>query len=365
MRLLLLKDVRPGMVLGRPVYAEGRTLVAPGVVLTPHVLDRLAQFGIQTLYVRDPGDAALTASAAAEAAEVVSERVRREAYHSVKQYMERMRKGLAATLADTKRVTQAVVSVLEEVLANRNVVLELADIRAMQDYVFNHSVGVGVTASLLGIHQGLERKDLLPLAVGALLHDVGKVKIADAVWNKPGKLTDEEYRLMQQHTVHGFEILRKNPGFDLRSAHVAYQHHERWNGSGYPRGLAGEKIHLFARIVAVVDVFDAMTTDRAYRPARPVYQVLALMEAESGKTFDPDVIRTFLARVAPYPVGTLVRLNTGERALVVQLNEGVPARPVVRLVGHDLEIDLRVNLAQRIVGPAEDVPDREGPGAPA
>jgi len=352
-RLLLLKHARPGMVLGRPVFSEGRTLLAPGAVLTDHILGRLREMGVQTIYVRDSGEE--SARVAAEAQEVVSDQVRRDAYRAVRHYMERMRNGVAATLTDTRRITQAVASLLEEVLANRDVVLQLSEIRSMQDYVFNHSVGVAVTTSLIGIHRGLERKDLMALATGALLHDVGKSRISDAVWNKPGRLTPEEYRRIQRHTVEGFELLRQNPAFDLRAAHIAYQHHERWDGSGYPRGLAGEKIHHFARIAAVVDVFDAMTTDRVYRPALPVHEVLAWMESEAGKSFDADVIRTFLARVAPYPVGSLVRLNTGETALVVALNDRVPARPVVSLLGQDqpVQIDLKSSLVHRIVGLAE------------
>gem|GEM_PF-546303 len=301
MRWLLVKHARPGMVLARPVSAEGRTLLAPGVVLTARVLHRLEELGISTLYVREPGD--VDPKVVAEATEVVSERTRGQAYQAVQQYMTRLKAGLVNPVQEGRRLSLVVRQIVDEVLANRDVILQLADIRAVEGYLFSHSVGVAVTASFLGIHLGLDHRSLVGLCLGALLHDVGKVRIADALWNKPTQLSPGEFQEIQRHTVYGFDILRRNPAFDRRAAHVAYQHHERWDGSGYPRGLTGEKIHLWARVVAVVDVFDALTTDRVYRPARPVHQVLGYIEAEAGRSFDPTVVRTFLARVAPYPVG--------------------------------------------------------------
>jgi len=367
MRLLLVKHARPGMVVARPVSLEGRTLLMSGVILTPHALRRLAELGIQTLYVRDPGD--LDPKAIAETAEVVSERTREQAYQAVRQYMTKLKNGVTSLNVEGHRLSQAVAAIVDEVLANKDVVLQLAEVRGVEGYLFSHSVGVAVTSTFLGIHLGLDRKSLIGMAVGALLHDVGKVRIEEALWNKPGKLSPEEMEKIRKHTEYGFEILRQNPAFDRRAAHVAYQHHERWDGTGYPRGLAGTQIHLWARVVAVVDVFDAMSTDRVYRPARPMHQVVGYIEGEAGKSFDPDVVRTFLARVAPYPVGSLVQLNTGQVALVVRLNDGVPARPVVQLVETGVEVDLKVSLAQRIVGlaarPAAARPPAPSRSAPA
>lgn len=362
-RLLLVKHARPGMVLARPISVEGRTLLAAGAILTPHALRRLAELGIQTLYVRDPGD--VDPMAVAETTEVVSERTRRQAYQAVQQYMTRLKNGVATSARESQRLSQVVVAIVDEVLASKDVILQLAEVRAVEGYLFSHSVGVAVTAAYLGIHLGLDQKALVGMAVGALLHDVGKVRIADALWNKPTRLSPDEFQEIQRHTVYGFEILRRNAALDRRAAHVAYQHHERWDGTGYPRGLAGEQIHLWARMVAVVDVFDAMTTDRVYRPARPIHHVVSYIEGEAGKSFDPGVVRTFLARVAPYPVGSLVRLNTGQVARVIRLNEGVPARPVVQLVETGAEVNLKTELVRRIVGPVDEgQPEEVQPSRP-
>lgn len=268
--------------------------------------------------------------------------------------MDRLSKGFAA---DSRRVSTAVRHIIDQVLAQRDVVLQLAEIRAMNDFVFGHSVGVCAVAVLLASHTGVEPGDLQPLAVGALLHDVGKIRIPDPIWNKPRKLTDEEFQIMQMHTMYGYEILRQQPWIDARSAHVAWEHHERWDGTGYPRRLKGEAIHRFARIVSVADVFDALTADRPYRPAWPIYKAIQFIREQVERMFEPRVVTTFLGRVAPYPIGEKVRLNTGDAAKVVHLNVAAPARPVVELLdAPGTEIDLSKDLSRRIVGPLDEEP---------
>lgn len=350
MQLVPLEAVPPGAILGRSLYLDERTLLKDGVRLTESLLRRLDELGFDSVYIRDPDEPETE-----PVAELLSDQTRRRAYAAVKAYVRRLNRGYAG---DLRPVAAAVSQILDEVLANGAVILQLGVIRALRDereYLFHHSVRVCATAALLGIHSGLDQRELKVLAMGAILHDVGKIRVPRSILTKEASLTPEERATMQEHTIHGFEILRKHQELDIRAAHVAYQHHERWDGSGYPRGLSGEAIHRFARITAVADVFDALTSQRPYRPAWPVHRAVALIEEEAGRSFDPDTVRTFLARVAPYPVGTLVRLNTGERALVVRLNPRTPARPVVRVwngVAHEAELDLLVHLDRRITGPA-------------
>ncbi|BAS28565.1 HD-GYP domain-containing protein [Limnochorda pilosa] len=356
MRVFRIHRVRPGAVLARNVYLGETTLVAAGLALTPRLLEQLRGYGIQTLYVSEDGEIDHQVD---RQPDLITEKTRADAARALRIYMEDTRRRLVTS---ARPISEVVNLILEEVLSNRTVLLELGEIRAMNDYVFGHSVAVCATSTLLGIHLGLDQIELKGLAVGAILHDVGKVRVEEAVWNKPGRLTPEEFRQVQQHAKHGFDIIRAHHDLDLRSAHVAYQHHERWDGQGYPRGLAGDEIHRFARIVSVADVFDALITDRPYRPAWARHRAIGFIQAEAGHMFDPDVVRTFLGRVAPYPVGTVVRLNTGELGKVVRLNARLPARPVVRLLGAASDdLDLAEALDQRIVGPADE--EREGPGA--
>ncbi len=130
------------------------------------------------------------------------------------------------------------------------------------------------------------------------MHDAGKIGIPDSILNKPGKLTDEEFRIMQNHTSMGYDILKGSQRPILKAAAiVAHEHHEKWNGGGYPRGLAAENIHIYGRIVALADVFDALGSDRCYKAAWPTEKILALVREERGRHFDPSLVDAFFAHL--------------------------------------------------------------------
>ncbi|MCK9372916.1 MAG: HD domain-containing protein [Sulfuricurvum sp.] len=160
----------------------------------------------------------------------------------------------------------------------------------------NHTRRVVEYSRLLGELIGLEEKNIELLATAAPLHDIGKIGIPDSILLKPGRLSEEEHAIMQMHTTIGHDILRHSEHHALQAAAtIAYQHHERWDGFGYPNGLKGEEIHIFGRIVAVADVFDALRTKRVYKERWPIEKVMAYFDAESGKSFDPQLVR-FLIR---------------------------------------------------------------------
>ena len=165
----------------------------------------------------------------------------------------------------------------------------------------NHVMRVGKMARILGTLAGLDEEEVAVLAMAAPMHDVGKVGIPDAILNKPGKLTPGEYEVMQTHTTIGHEIMGKSERRIMRSAAlVALQHHERWDGSGYPFGISGKRIHIFGRITALVDVFDALTSSRVYRDARDVADVVALIEDERGRQFDPELVDCFTGNLGAF-----------------------------------------------------------------
>lgn len=213
--------------------------------------------------------------------------------------------------------------------------INLSDIRTMDDYTFAHSVNVCILALLTGITLNYSRAALKLLGIGALLHDIGKVCIPLNILNKPGKLTPKEYKEICRHSELGYEMLRQQKGISQVSAQVALQHHERYDGSGYPQGLKGEDIHEFARITGVVDVFDALTADRIYRPAFPNYEAYEMLAAAGNFTHDYKIVEAFLYNIAVYPVGTLVKLNSGDIAVVIGTRRGQSYRPKVKLLFND------------------------------
>ena len=354
---LSIHELQPGMVLAAPLHGpDGVILLNAGVKLKPSYIRRLRELGFTGAYVRD----GVADDVVPETP--VSEQTRRLAMASVRRvYQELDEQGTVSRLDD---VRQAVNQMLDELLAQPGVMMGLGQIRSADDDTFAHSMDVAVLALLAGIELGYSRSRLFDLGMGALLHDIGKTRIRRDVLTKPGPLNAEETAEMRLHTLYGFEMLRGRSDVSSVSAHVAYQHHERSDGSGYPRGLREPQIHPLAQVVAVVDVFDAMASDRPYRRGLPVHQVAAFLQREAGRLFNPVVVERFLSRVPLFPTGRVVRLNTGEIALVVAQNRAHRGRPVVRIVaGPDgrplrrpVDIDLLNERQRAIVGLARWTP---------
>ena len=199
------------------------------------------------------------------------------------------------------------------------------------DYcTFIHSVNVAILATLTARELGYKGRCLRYLTMGAILHDLGKLKIPSEILNKSEPLTESELNLIKQHPIEGEAMLR-NADVLPSILRIVRQHHERWDGKGYPDGLSGINIHLDAQIVAVADVYDALTADRPYRKALPPYHALEIILA-TGKDFNPKVVEAFRKSLNLYPEDTIVTLNTGEIGLVVAVPTSFPTRPLVRLL---------------------------------
>lgn len=343
------ENLKPGMRLARSVRAgDGKILLSEGIALTPQFIVSLWRRGVPAVYIRDERVADV------EVVEVVSLETRSQVAAQLRQATERVKAG---GRIDAASMARAVDLLLEEVVANDAALGTLTDIRTADSYTFAHMVNVCVLSLVVGLSLELPYKALHELGMGAILHDVGKVHVPEEVLKKDGPLTDEEMEVMRRHPKAGYDILRKTDGISLPSAHVAYQHHERLDGTGYPRGLMGESIHQYARIAMVADVYDAMTADRIYRRGHSPRDALRYIREGSNRIFDAAVVDAFCAAVAPYPVGSLVRLDSGEVGVVVTVNANRPERPVVRLLkdakGADVmnfaEVDLSREVDREVV----------------
>ena len=204
--------------------------------------------------------------------------------------------------------------------------------------------------------QGLPRETIREIAIGALLHDVGKARIPDEILNKPGKLTEAEFERMKSHVVQSKLILMATPGISPIALEVAAQHHERFDGSGYPNRLAGESISLYGRMAAIVDVYDAITSERVYHKGMPPTEALRKLLEWSSKHFEPRLVQAFIRSVGIYPTGALVRLESKRLAVVQAQHAEKPTQPRVKVIfhtaGHYLQpedLDLR-RSQDRIVG---------------
>lgn len=325
------------MILARPIYGrQGGLLLNKGVTLTSRYIRALKNHGVMAAYVKDIFTCDLL-----EAQNALEDEVRVEAMNVTKSWFDASKKenAFAAFVA----VENSVKNIVEEIISGKACIGSLTEISAADSYTFAHSVDVCVLAVATGYKYGYIKEDLIKLGLGSLLHDLGKTKISPDILNKPGKLTDREFAEIKKHPVWSYELLKEKTG-DLitpLSLGVVLYHHERYDGTGYPRGLKGEEIHDMAAICAVADVYNAMTTDRVYRKAIPPHEVYEMLMGAGNTMFKYKVVNAFLSCVVPYPVGTFVRLNTGEAAYVVDTDPAFPFQPLVHLILDNKPVNLK------------------------
>jgi putative nucleotidyltransferase with HDIG domain len=330
-------EIRSGMRLARSVELPGgRLFLSAGEILRESYIEPLLRHGIVAVYVVNE------LAPDVMPPEVISEETRRQVTQELRQIHDDMRRAFAAASSkglsrfqvglNTERLKQVVGRVVDELLAQPRVVFNLQDIRTADEYTLGHSVSVCILSTLLGTVMGYTREELRNLALGALLHDIGKIMTPPEILNKPGKLTPEEIVIMNRHTVDGWEILKDQREMPVTAAIVALQHHERWLGGGYPEGLKGKQIYKFARVCAVADCFDAMTADRVYRPGMAPARALEILTREMKGFFQPELLWSFSQCVAPYPVGSLVTITGGQKAVVVAVTRGQTYKPRIRIV---------------------------------
>jgi HD-GYP domain-containing protein (c-di-GMP phosphodiesterase class II) len=276
---------------------------------------------------------------------------------------------------EMQKVSELIVS---DVSQNVHSALALNDLANAEGYTLKHSLSVTALGLSIGLRvmrrngwidvYGRRRFDriyerLELLGVGLLLHDIGKLAVPPEVLTKPGPLNEEEWKAMRAHPMLGVKILRRAEGISPLARAVVRSHHERWDGSGYPDGMGGTEIHQFARIAAVADVFDALTSERCYREALPAHDGYDYVASRSGQDFDPEVVDIFKSSVAPYPPGTGVVLSDGHAGLVKEARYEAFRRPVVRILmrgdGTMVEprdVDLSITPGLTIVSTKFEVP---------
>jgi len=230
------------------------------------------------------------------------------------------------------KVRGVVRSLVDSVLSNRYSMLQLTGLKNFDEYTFYHSANVAILSIALGSLVSNDERFLSALGAGALMHDVGKLSVGRDILDKPGQLSPEEWEAMRLHPVHGAQMMALMPGLDKTAVVTVLEHHMRWDGAGYPAQPAGHRQHITSRIVAVADSYDAMTSRRSYSAARVQDEAMALLVQSAGVSLDPVLVKLFVGMLGLYPPRSVVRLNSGEIAIVLRPADGAPERPTVRVI---------------------------------
>jgi HD-GYP domain-containing protein (c-di-GMP phosphodiesterase class II) len=227
-------------------------------------------------------------------------------------------------------------NLIQAVELNPGLVIPIIQLKRYDDFTFTHSLNVAIIALFIGKFLNLSKEELLILGLGALVHDLGKLKIPAEILHKPKKLDEKEFLIVKKHPVDAKKILEEQAKLNNnKSQLIAFQHHEKINGSGYPLGLGSKEIDFFSQITTVADIYEALTSDRPYRKGLPVSEVIEYLMGNAGYRLNMEVVEAFVRHISPYQVGDLVRLSDGREAIVSELNPVLPFRPKVRIKVED------------------------------
>lgn len=318
---MYLKDLEVGMRLSRDVFLDdGRLLLLKGFTIRPKYIQRLESCRIPFVYVDDSREPLVVPN---------EERIYEEAFHAMQSVMERVRAGNPLDIETTHATVHEIV---DAILLNDDIFMSATGIRDIDNYTYLHSVDVCIYSLITGKHLGFDRDELYELGLGAILHDIGKCRIPLEILNKPSRLVRDEYLQMMKHTLYGMDIAKKTMNVSARVLSTIGQHHEKWNGTGYPNGLSAQSIDRHARIVAVSDVYDALTANRVYRKRYMPHEAAEYLMAQAEFHFDTDILRAFLERISIYRENMIVLLNTGEIARVMPSRGVISLRPKVEVI---------------------------------
>jgi len=326
MRVVSVSSLNGDEILGKHIFDDaGRVLLSAQVKLKPFYIERIKELGISSVYIDDE----ISKDVIIE--ESISEKTRQMSKHAVKNMIEGYcREGKA----DNNSVMNSVSSVIEDVISNKDVLINIAEISASDNNIYSHSVNVSVLATIIGTHMGYNMSKLKDIATGAMLHDIGKIKIMN------DKKVLAEYKTKEELNNY-IEIMHPKVGYDfLGEQHIwnAYtkvavlMHHERNDGSGYPLKLKGDEINQIAKIVSICDVFDNLISGRETGERKTVNEVIEYLVAMSNIYFDAEMVRKFTMNIAAFPTGSGVILSSNEKGLVIKQNNSMPMRPVVKII---------------------------------
>ena len=324
-----------GYILDEDVYENRVLLIRKGQVVTDHIKELLQTRKTVKIVRHVPEESVYLEKDLSDDRIVrLNEQVKTRITEDVTKLFDDIESDSNASLAQNISDT-----IVNDVLKKDGVGLNLDELKVSDEYTFKHSVDVAAGSIILAKYLGLGADNIRDIGTAGVLHDIGKIMIPNEILNKNGKLTDKEFAVIKNHPVYGYQMLSKNQSIAEPIRRAVLYHHEKFCGGGYPSGLKGNEIPLYARVLSVIDVFDALVTERPYHKAYSVADTLEIMYTMYAQ-FDAEVFQAFLKSLIVYPIGSVITLSNGVQAQVIKTNKGYPLRPVVKDIKTGEELDL-------------------------
>ncbi|QTD40183.1 HD-GYP domain-containing protein [Sporosarcina sp. Te-1] len=345
-------DLRPGILLKEDVFVKTKyPIMRKDTELTPEHLYALRAFGVTRVKVEErvapdkltdeeQDTHAMSTADMLKNMPISRETLRKQYYETVRNYKKEFMGWRAGAKVDSAKVRQTVLPLLESFASQKNMLVALNELSDSKDYLYHHSVGVGILAAAISNQLGYPTGDALQLGLAGVLADVGMAKIDPQIPEKSAFLSREEYNEVKKHTIFSFQMLQETPLLRKEMKLAVFQHHERLDGSGYPRGDKSDSITVYSQILAVSDVFHAMTSERIYRSKQSPYKVLEMIKEEEFGKFDIKIVQALESLIGNISIGARVKLSDGEIGEVMFIHRDSPLRPLVKKLPSGETVDL-------------------------
>ena len=321
--LIKVEKLDIGMILDKDVIDinTGAVLISKDTTMTRALIEKLTINEIQEVAIKQV---------------VIPEGIRNvdltESYSKVEKSLdnifEEVEKGQKL---ESEKIINDMKDFVDEISTERDILTQMRLLKKKDDYTFNHSLGVSVLAITLGKWLNYPKDKILDLSIAGLFHDIGKLRVPEEIVKKPGKLNDEEYELMKKHSYYSYEMLRETNKFNNNILLGVLQHHEKINGTGYPNGVTGDKIHEYAKIIAVCDIYHAFTSKKVYKDKDSPLKVADYLRKESFTSLDPHITQVFLKNISKFYVGNKVLLSDGKTGTIVYIHPQDETKPIVQV----------------------------------
>jgi len=330
MRFISVTDLEVGMICGKNLYdVTHQLLIKKGGVVHKSYRDRIVRLGYQGIYIDDDLSKDLTIE------DIISDQLRIDCIKVIKDlflYVQNPKKPKGDFNSRIDKIEKLVEDLVSQIHSKERTIINLVDLKFYEDYTYFHSVNVAVLAILVGMEYGLKRQDVVHIGMASFLQDIGEMFIDPHILTKEGRLTDEEFKAVKKHPILGHKYLKASYKIHATVYTAVLHHHEKYDGTGYPIGLKGEKISILAQIISMAEIYDALTTKRPFRNPLLPSEAMEYIMANSGVLFNLELARIFSRKIAPFPVGTYITLSNGIKGIVVTNYVNACMRPKIRVL---------------------------------
>lgn len=326
MRYISSPHIKPQMIIAKTLYTlKGDPLIMEGRSLNERTVQRIKDFGYNGIYIEDEISKDIKIS------DVISSKLKAEALHNFKNFYQRIPRNINS-YRDLDKLKNVVEDIINELISYKVTMINIVDIKTLEDYYYYHAVNTAIISLIIGLDLKLNRIQLFELGLAALLHDVGKAFIDNNILTKTAQLTEKEEEILQNHAYLGYKYLKDLNCLSTKTYIGVLEHHEKYNGTGYPNKKKDANIYIYGRIIAIASCYDAMTSEKPYNPAKNPSEAMEYIMGASGTLFDPELVQIFAKKVAPYPTGTLVNLSDNRTGIVINNYKDCCIRPVIKII---------------------------------